>query len=298
MIVFDGNASAENKLKALKPRVEELVSKGKKIKIAAILYTEDIGSTLYTRLKKDAAERVGIEYEVHHFSLRNGVEPVLTKIRELNQDPTVTGIIIQKPWRKTWVELNHLDGDAQSIRQAFATWWHLQTSQIALTKDVDGLHPETLAAIEQGTWRQQGRVLPATAHAVLDILAELGRGDQKLGKVIIIGKSDILGLPLFYELKNRGESVEIIGSADLRQRVADNRNLLDADVIVSATGQPNIITGELVRVGVVVIDVGEPKGDVEFDSVSPKAMFITPVPGGVGPMTVACLLENSVSLMD
>ncbi|HEX7018097.1 MAG TPA: bifunctional 5,10-methylenetetrahydrofolate dehydrogenase/5,10-methenyltetrahydrofolate cyclohydrolase [Patescibacteria group bacterium] len=295
MIIFDGNKRAEEKLSALKTDVDKLVAQGKKLKIAAILYTEDIGSALYTRLKKEAAERIGIEYEVHQFSMRNGVEPVLVKIQELNADPSITGIIIQKPWRKTWVELNRLEGDAKSISQAFNVWWQLQTSQLEISKDVDGLHPETLAAIKNGAWQTEGKVMPATAKAVLEIMGESSPTFEGQ-RVIIVGKSDILGQPLYYELKNRGVDVEMIGSADLRQRVVDGRKLLDADIIISATGQPNLITGDLVKEGGVVIDVGEPKGDVDFASVSQKASFITPVPGGVGPMTVVCLLENCVDL--
>lgn len=301
MTIFDGYHAAQQREKTLKQAIDNLAVQGKKLKIAAILYTEDQGSTLYTRLKQEAAQRVGIDYEVHTFSMRDGVEPTLAQLRLLNEDPSVTGIIIQKPWRRTWIDVTMVDDtNSKAVRQAFDMWWHLQTSQIQLAKDVDGLHPSTLETIAQGTWAEQGRVLPATAKAVLEIIKEnFNEGEWSTlarKKTIILGKSDILGQPLFYELKNRGVAVEMIGSADLRQRVVDGRKLLDADIIVSATGQAKLITGDLVKAGVIVIDVGEPKGDVDFESVAQKAAFITPVPGGVGPMTVVCLLENCVAL--
>ena len=122
-------------------------------------------------------------------------------------------------------------------------------------------------------------------------------------KTIIIGKSDLLGIPLYYELLRRGENsqesqqkIELIASQELKERMQSGQKLLDASIVISATGIKNLITGDMVSAGVTVIDVGEPKPDVDFVSVSPKASFITPVPGGVGPMTVISLLENCADL--
>lgn len=298
MIVFDGKQRAEEKERTLIPQVEELRASGVELKVAAILFAEDSGSLLYTQLKKEAAERVGIAYEVTTFSLTDSSEAVATKIHELNEDPSVTGTIIQKPWRKTWQAATMVDGSPKDIKLAFSAWWTYLTSQIALEKDVDGLHPKTLAAIEAGTWRQAGRVMPATAAAVLEILEEAGlsAAQSESQPIVIIGMSDILGKPLYYELSNQGFAVEMIGSGGLKRRVEQGKYLLDARAVVSATGRHHLVTGEMVSPGVVVVDVGEPRPDVAFDSVSEKAGFITPVPGGVGPMTVACLLENAVAL--
>jgi methylenetetrahydrofolate dehydrogenase (NADP+)/methenyltetrahydrofolate cyclohydrolase len=191
-----------------------------------------------------------------------------------------------------------VDGDPKDVRQAYATWWQYLTSALDVRKDVDGLHPESLRAIEQGTWIDQGTVMPATAVAVLDILT-VAQPQIAPGKIVnyrIIGRSDLLGLPLYYELKNQGKNVELLGKNDLTARLEDGRALLEADVIIAATGVRHVVTGEMVKDGVVVIDVGEPQPDVEMATVAAKASFITPVPGGVGPLTVVSLLQNSLQL--
>ncbi|MBD3279845.1 MAG: hypothetical protein GF390_04020, partial [Candidatus Pacebacteria bacterium] len=104
--------------------------------------------------------------------------------------------------------------------------------------------------------------------------------------------------PLFYELKNQGHEAELLGRQALHHRVAQNQGLKDGQVVVTATGVAGLVTGELISSGTIVIDAGEPQPDVDFASVRPKASFITPVPGGVGPVTVSCLLENSLDLCD
>ncbi|HYD34588.1 MAG TPA: tetrahydrofolate dehydrogenase/cyclohydrolase catalytic domain-containing protein [Vitreimonas sp.] len=293
MIIFDGNQAAQAKEAQLKTRVAALREQNIHLKIAAILFTEDSGSVLYTRLKQEAAERVGMIYEVYTHSMADDIAPVQAEIEALNQDPTVTGIIIQKPGKARWLEL----AGAEKSNEDFQAWWTSLVSRLDEKKDVDGLHPATLAAVENNTWKQEKKVLPATAKAVLEIL----RQSQQLApdrKVIILGKSDILGKPLFYEFKNQGFQVEMIGSKELNQRIEQKKYLLDADIIVSATGRQGLIIGDLVKNGVVVVDVGEPKPDVDFATVAPKASFITPVPGGVGPITVISLLENCVELIE
>lgn len=296
MIIFDGYALAQKREEQVKLRVQQLTQKGVKLKIAAVLFTEDQGSQLYTGLKREAAERVGIDYQVHEFSLSDNAEQVVKVVKKLNLDTAVTGIIIQKPWRQTWQTAKRVEGEPKDIQQAFASWWRFLTSSIDIKKDVDGLHPQTLESIKGGTWQKKGRVLPATAKAVLEILKESGLS-LKNKKIIILGKSDIVGQPLFYELKNQGLNVEMIGSKEFASRVKKDQGLLDADVVVSATGREKLIVGSMVKDGVVVIDVGEPRPDVDFATVSQKTSFITPVPGGVGPMTVVCLLENCLNLI-
>jgi methylenetetrahydrofolate dehydrogenase (NADP+)/methenyltetrahydrofolate cyclohydrolase len=293
MMVFDGNLLAQSKEAEIARQVAGLRQQGIQLKIAAVLFTEDQGSQLYTRLKSEAAQRVGIGYQVITFSMRDAVEEVVAAIQQLNSDHQVTGIIIQKPWRSTWIDV--VAGDVAG----FDAWWHSLTSQIDQTKDVDGLHPQTLAALEHGTWQPQTQVMPATAQAVLEIIDHAKQSitiDPPTTKVVVLGKSDILGKPLTYSLRHQGYQVEMIGSSELRQRVSSGQLLLDADVVVSSTGRHHLVTGDLVKDGVIAIDVGEPRPDIDFASVSPKAAFITPVPGGVGPMTVVCLLENAVRL--
>ncbi len=289
--VFDGYALAKKRELQLAERVQTL-KLSQPLQIAAILFEEDQGSRLYTRLKREAAERVGMVYQVFTFSLRDDVTLVTDQIQTLNQDQQVTGIIVQKPWRTTW--LNLMGGNVTA--EDFNTWWHTLTQAISETKDVDGLHPQTLIAIKAGTRQAEGKVLPATAKAVLEILKTVPTFTTN-SSIVILGKSDILGQPLFYELKNLGYEVEMIGSKELTEKSNSGIFLKDKDVVISSTGHQHLITGDMVKEGVMVVDVGEPKPDVEFATVSSKASFITPVPGGVGPMTVISLLENAVEVV-
>ncbi|MBP7740956.1 bifunctional 5,10-methylenetetrahydrofolate dehydrogenase/5,10-methenyltetrahydrofolate cyclohydrolase [Candidatus Woesebacteria bacterium] len=307
MYIFDGIKLAAQRELLLKERVSS------KLKIAAILFKEDSGSKIYTRLKSEAASRVGIEYEVHEFSLADFVmegnnfvnEKVFAKIKELNNDSNITGIIVQKPWRKTWIKsltISFNDADKSSSFEeqkiAYNNWWRSLTSQISEKKDVDGLHLNTIEQIKAGTWKKNNKVLPATCRAVLTIMSRAGELENFSDeKIVIIGKSDLLGIPLFHELQRQGKNVELLDSNGLKVRLESGQKLLDAKVLVSATGIKNLITGDLLSNGVTVIDVGEPKPDVEISSVSNKAIFITPVPGGVGPMTVISLLENCADLV-
>jgi methylenetetrahydrofolate dehydrogenase (NADP+) / methenyltetrahydrofolate cyclohydrolase len=294
MHIFQGSQFAKEREALLVPRVRELSQQGKLLKITAILFHEDKGSQLYTRLKKQAAERIGIEYAVETFSMLDPMEGILEKLDLLNADATVTGIIIQKPAKTVWREVTGGSADE------FQLWWHQIVNEIDEKKDVDGLHPKTLEHFKSGDWQKAGCVMPATAKASLTILEEaktlLREKFPRHPKIIVLGKSDILGQPLYYEFKNRGEDVEMIGSKELAERVENGVGLQDADVIISATGRPNLVTGELIKVGSIIIDVGEPKPDVEAASVQAKAAFLTPVPGGVGPVTIVSLLENAVEL--
>jgi len=292
MIIFDGYRSAEVKEASLRAEVAAARLAGKSPKVAAILFSDDPGSQLYTQLKQRAAQRVGIEYEIYTFSMRDPVQIVLEQLQRLNLNDSVTGIIIQKPWRSRWEEVV---GDLRAI--TFADWWTQLTSQIAEAKDVDGLHPRTLAAVEQGTWQQEGRVLPATVRAVLEIL-QVANAFSPGAKIAVIGRSDILGKPLFYELRNRGIQVELLGKQQLSDRMQSGQMLLDFDVVISATGSKHLVTLHMVKTGVTLVDVGEPQPDINPEGMEQKASFMTPVPGGVGPMTVVSLLENSLELMN
>lgn len=292
MIIFDGNKLAAQLEQKLRQEVEALGNLGAKLKIAAILFTEDTGSQLYTRLKSEAAARVGIEYEVHQFSMTEGTAGVEQKLVALNEDASVTGIIIQKPWRNTWAKVKGISQDkgTKAVRQAFNSWWQFLVSKIDLIKDVDGLHPA------------QSKVLSATAKAVLTILDQ-AFGELKISserqlqqQVLVLGRSDIVGRPVFDELENRGFLLKMLTRDNVKQRLESNKKFLDADVIISATGVKHLVTGEMVKKGVIAIDVGEPRPDIDLESMRGKAAFITPVPGGVGPMTVVSLLKNCVTI--
>lgn len=296
-IIFNGEAQAALKEAELTTQVKQLAAQGKLIKIAAIFFTEDSGSRIYSGLKQAAAQRVGIAYNLHEYSLLQPTETVIAQLQQLNQDPTVTGIIIQKPTRRSWMTATH----APDSPQAFADWWHALTAQITPDKDVDGLTPVTQQEITAGSWQQQGRVLPATVKAVLEIIVEAeavtpASLSPSQPRTVIIGRSDLLGQPLYHVLRQANYPVELLGKKELVERLQSPQQLQDAELIISATGQPNVITGEMIAANSVIIDVGEPRPDVDLASVAPKAAFVTPVPGGVGPMTVICLLENAVEL--
>jgi len=294
--IINGYQLAKQHQAKLKQQLTEL-NLSQPVVIAAILFTEDKGSQLYTQLKKEMAESLGIEYRVFAFSVLTDINVVLEQIKVLNEDPTVTGIIIQKPWRKTWLEVQ------PTSKITFAEWWHSLVNTLAENKDVDGLHPSNLAALATGDWLSHGRVLPATCQATLRLLEQAFKTDHLFAvlrnqqlKTIILGKSDLLGQPLFAILTAKKCDVEMIGSKELKLRIEQQKFLKDADVIVTATGRKDLITGDLIKAGCVIIDVGEPQGDVELASVLNIAQAVTPVPGGVGPMTVVSLMENAIKL--
>ncbi len=299
--IINGYQLARQHQTQLKQQLGEL-QLVKPIVIAAILFTEDKGSQLYTQLKKEMAESLGIEYRVYEFSVLTTETEVLAKIKSLNLDPSITGIIIQKPWRKTWLEAYQAHNTNQD-NQSFDTWWQQLVSSLAEHKDVDGLHPSNLAALATGDWLSQGRVLPATCQATIRLLEQAFKTEHLFAdlrnshlKTIILGKSDLLGQPLFTILSAKNCEVEMIGSQELNLRIEQQKYLKDADVVISATGRKNLIIGDLLKQGCVVIDVGEPQGDVDLNSVLGIARAVTPVPGGVGPMTVVSLMENAIKL--
>ncbi len=300
MTIFDGYSFAAQKEAQIEQQVAELKLQGKQLTIAAVLFVEDAGSRLYTRLKREAAERVGIRYIVTEHSVSDQVAQIVATVQQFNADDTVTGIIIQKPRRSIWLAATHQTfPDVTAEQAAYQTWWHNLTAAISAQKDIDGLRPETLAAIEAGTWRQQGMVLPATCKAVLDILSAAGVlpfGSTK-PHVLVIGRSDLLGLPLTHELRHLGAQVTNVGAAQLRKLLENEQALRDYDVVVSATGVRKLLRdGSVFKHGVVLIDVGEPSPDIDQTAVAEVAGFITPVPGGVGPVTVVSLLGNAVEL--
>lgn len=303
MIILDGITLAQQREATLREKVDSLPTSSSQPTIAAVLFTEDPGSVLYTSKKSEAAQRVGMGYQIFPFSMLEEISVVQAQIQSLNDNPQITGIIIQKPTRKIWQDVYRQRFSGEELSKLglnFNAWWMSLISEINPHKDVDGLHPSTLKALQENTWQEEGKVLPATCRAVISLLEEADQGlhsiFQSETQFVILGKSDLLGQPLFYYLKNQDLSVSLIGSKDLARRQEMGTDLHDTDVVISATGRPNLITGGMLKPGCVVIDVGEPQGDVDFESVKDKVAVITPVPGGVGPMTVVCLLENCYQL--
>ncbi|HCC84090.1 MAG TPA: hypothetical protein DEP87_00160 [Candidatus Pacebacteria bacterium] len=260
--------------------------------IAAILFVEDAGSVLYTRLKREAATRLGIGYQVFEFPISTPVAEVQAKILELNQNPEITGVMIQKPYR------------GQRDPGEYQIWWHNLISTIDPAKDVDGLTPTTLNLVKANRWQQAGVVLPATCRAVLILLKHYTRifdltPERRAElKVAVIGRSELLGLPLAAELKNQKCDVILLGKKDLNQLIEQKIFLKNFDLVITATGQVAFLKGEWLKPESLVVDVGEPRGDVEWKSAGQVASLITPVPGGVGPLTVSSLMENSLDLLE
>ncbi len=270
--IFDGKAFAAEKERGLKARVIELKSIGISPKLVAIITQRDPASMLYVRLKKKAAERIGVEMEVFEvFSSRRDYHFLLNLIGSFNRDTTVHGIMVQLP-----------------LAKRFLPYQKKILNAISPAKDVDGLSSES-------------PFLPATVKAVVSIIEEASRVVllRKPPPVFIVGSQGAVGSALMKELKKQHY---LVTGFDKRPR-ADWRDLwgvpsfmsLKADVVVSATGTPGIITAKHVAKGAAVIDVGSPLGDVRFKEVKAKASFITPVPGGVGPVTIVSLLENTLA---
>ncbi|MGD0523467.1 MAG: tetrahydrofolate dehydrogenase/cyclohydrolase catalytic domain-containing protein [Candidatus Microgenomates bacterium] len=266
-IIFDGRGYAEAKRAELKQKVAELTRAGKAPCMASIYISTDPGSVLYTRLKKQAAESVGIKFTDYDVTDKSKDE-IITLIEQINSDKSVQGILVQKPSGKNDF--------------SFSDW-----SEIVCTidprKDIDGLTPENLGLLAIGT----PRFVPATVRAVMIVVNQ--SGIDLLGKkAVIIGASEILGKPLSMILTDKGATVSILHGAtrDISNYTAE------ADLLVSATGNPGLIGAKDIKAGAVVIDVGAPKGDVKTEEVMEKASFLSLVPGGVGPVTISCLLTN------
>lgn len=308
MEILDGQALAQQHLLALQAQVAQLPTKPV---IAAVLFTDDPGSVLYSDLKQQAADQVGIVYRLFPVTIAAGVEPVLELISQLKADASVTGIIIQKPRRSFWQQAYQLDpnGSIKEHRAAFRQWWRVMTQAIPLHQDVDGLNPVVLQQLAHKD--QPLPVLPATAKAVLRVVASLGLVLPAIepypitfntqvrpnSKIAVIGKSDIVGMPIFTYLANRTQlSLELLGRAELADRVEQTKFLHDFDIVISATGSSQVLSADFFRSGVVAIDVGEPKPDINPNGLDQVAAFLSPVPGGIGPLTVANLLDNAVQL--
>jgi len=263
--VFDGRKFAQEKETALALRVLGLKTRGVYPKLASILVGNDPASQLYVNLKKKAAERIGAEVDIYLIKENSKLEDLILLIKTLNDDDTVYGIMIQMPIPGM---LGENKGEILSA--------------ISSEKDVDGL-------------KSDSPFLHPTSKAVIQIIDEAKKDpslkDNPFKKAVVVGATGMVGKPLAHELKE--ENYEVIECSSETGNLKEKA--LQADVLVSVTGVVNLITEDMVRPGTVVIDVGSPKGDVEFAGVSKNAGFISPVPGGVGPVTITCLLENLIS---
>ena len=238
-----------------------------------VLVGEDPASTVYVRNKEKAAAEVGISGKVHRLPASTTEETLLGLVRELNQSGEVDGILVQFPV-------------PNGIRQQKVV------EATAPSKDVDGLHPESIGAL----WGSMAGLVPCTPRGCMRLLAEVG---AKLdgAKAVVIGRSNLVGKPIAGLLLAANATVTLAHS-----KTQDLQGVCrEADVLVAAVGRAKMITGSWIKPGAIVIDVGMNRdeagklcGDVDFESASAVASAITPVPGGVGPMTIAMLLENTL----
>lgn len=273
MILLDGKAVASNLKSRLKQEVEELYSFGKTCGLAVIIVGDNPASKVYVRNKIAACEEVGIKSFSYAFPEETTEKDIIDLIQALNNDSSVDGILVQLPLPKHLNERNIL-------------------STIKVEKDVDGFSPYQMGKLLLGEPCLPG----CTPQGIMEILHYYNL--PVAGKrVVVVGRSNTVGKPMGILLLQENATVTICHSK--------TENLSEvtrtADILVVAIGRARFITGDMVKEGAVVIDVGMNRidgklcGDVDFDSVSKRCSFITPVPGGVGPMTVASLLKNTVT---
>lgn len=247
---------------------------GKVPKLVTVIVGDDPGSEMYVRMKREASEKVGILSDHYGLPEKTTEKELLFLIDKLNEDPAVHGILVQLPLPP------HID-EKQII------------GAIAPLKDIDGFSPANIYRLFHG----DEELTSATPHGIVTILDHIGMNDLSGKHAVIINRSTIVGKPLIFLLLNRNATVTVCHSRTAN--ISDfTRN---ADVLVTAIGRrkskdaPFFITSDMVKDGSVIIDVATPHGDVDFDKVKEKVLLITPVPGGVGPMTIAMLLKNVVS---
>ena len=271
--IIDGKEIARTLRAEWRVRAENLKKQGLQPGLAVVIIGNNQASSIYVRNKTRACSETGIYSEVHEFPESANEDEVLCRIHELNENPKIHGILVQLPLPRHFEE-----------RKLIAS--------IAAEKDVDGFNFNNIGALVTGN----AVFLPCTPYGVMKMLEKsniLVEGKD----AVVVGRSNIVGKPMALMLLEKGATVTICTSK--------TRNLAEhtrrADILVVATGKPKMITADMVKTNATVIDVGINRmpngklaGDVDFESVKEKAGYITPVPGGVGPMTIAMLLCNTI----
>ena len=272
-VIIDGKELAKKIRANLKIECEELKKKNINSKLAVIMVGEDPASKVYVRNKSKACEDVGIKYEEYLLDVNTTQKELVELIEKLNNDKTINGILLQSPIPSS------LD-----INEAFRT--------ISPEKDVDGFNPINVGMLVLN----QDTFVSCTPYGIMKMFEEYDI-DLTGKNVVILGRSNIVGKPLIHCCLNKNATVTSCHSKT--QNIAQKAK--EADVLISAIGKANFVTADMVKDGAVVIDVGINRldngkitGDVDFESVKEKASYITPVPGGVGPMTIAMLMNNVI----
>ena len=273
--IISGKELSKTKKATMKLEVEKLENKyGRRPKLSVILVGDDPGSVSYVSGKEKACQEIGIINQTIRLKDSTSQEELLNIIDELNNDPLVDGILIQLPLPK-------------QINQTYVI------NAIEPSKDVDGFHPVNVASL----YLKQPGIIPCTPKGIIEVLDSVNIPIEGK-KAVIVGRSNIVGLPVSKLMLDRNATITIAHS---RTKNLDEvcRN---ADILIAAVGKPKFIKENMVKDGAVIIDVGvnrDPEtgklcGDVDFVNVEPKASYITKVPGGIGPMTISCLMENTI----
>ncbi|MBR4988713.1 MAG: bifunctional methylenetetrahydrofolate dehydrogenase/methenyltetrahydrofolate cyclohydrolase FolD [Bacteroidaceae bacterium] len=284
MQLIDGKAVAAQIKKEIAEEVGKIIANGgKRPHLAAILVGHDGGSETYVANKVKACEECGFTSTLIRYEANISEEELLRKVEELNNDSDIDGFIVQLPLPK------HID--EQKVTEA-----------IDYRKDVDGFHPVNAGRLTIGL----PCFLSATPNGIMELLARYNI-DTKGKKCVVLGRSNIVGKPMANLMMQKS----IPGDATVTVCHSHTQNIADecrqADIIIAALGQPHFLKADMVKEGAVVIDVGTTRvpdatrksgfrlcGDVDFDNVAPKCSYITPVPGGVGPMTIVSLMKNTL----
>jgi len=272
-VIIDGKELAKKIRINLKEECDKLKVNGIKPKLAVIMVGEDKASKVYVKNKSKACLDVGIDYEEHLLDADIKQEQLISLIKKLNEDQNIHGILLQSPIPK------NLD-----ISEAFRT--------IAPEKDVDGFNPVNVGKLCIG----EDSFISCTPYGIIKMFEEYDI-DLTGKDVVIIGRSNIVGKPLIQCLLNKNATVTVCHSKTQNLKVHTKR----ADVVIAAIGKSKFVTEDMIKENAVVIDVGINRGedgkltgDVDFENIEKKASFITPVPGGVGPMTIAMLMNNII----
>jgi methylenetetrahydrofolate dehydrogenase (NADP+)/methenyltetrahydrofolate cyclohydrolase len=272
--LIDGLALSKQTRAEVATRATALTAKGKQPGLAVVLVGDNPASQVYVRNKVKACEEAGIHSVLERYDATMTEAELLARVDALNNDPTIHGILVQLPLPK------HIDD-------------HKVIEAISPAKDVDGFHVASAGALMVG---EQG-FKACTPYGCMKMLESIGMKDLKGKHAVVIGRSNIVGKPMAMMLLAANATVTVChsGTANLGEMTRQ------ADVIVAAVGKRNVLTADMVKPGAVVIDVGMNRnddgklcGDVDFDGVKGVAGWITPVPGGVGPMTIAMLLVNTL----
>jgi methylenetetrahydrofolate dehydrogenase (NADP+)/methenyltetrahydrofolate cyclohydrolase len=275
--IIDGKALAEKVRGRIADEVAALKVKGIVPGLAVVLVGDDPASQVYVRNKVAACEKVGMKSVMHRMPATASEAELLSVVQSLNNDATIHGILVQLPLPKQI--------DEKKVLEA-----------IAVGKDVDGFHAENVGALTIG----EPRFVSCTPAGCMEMLADIGMKDLRGKHAVVVGRSNIVGKPMALLLLHANATVTIChsGTKDLAAITKQ------ADILVAAVGRPRFIQGNMVKTDAVVLDVGINRlpieqggglvGDVDFESAKEVASYITPVPGGVGPMTITMLLQNTL----